>query len=82
MRLLPGDWEEHIDRINKRLDKENGIVGTQENGTFRKLWRFSRNEFWKNIGCLLSALTIGLGGLRLWDKDPKISGSNRKRSSI
>ena len=30
-------------------------------------WRFSSNEFWKNIGCLISAPTFGIGGLRLWE---------------
>ena len=55
---------------------------TQDNGKFRKLWRFSRNELWKNIGCLLSEPIFCLGGLRLWEKDPKISGNKRKRYSI
>ena len=41
-----------------------------------------RNEFWNNIGFLLSAHNFGLGGLRLWEKDPKVSVKNRKRSSI
>ena len=68
--------------MNKTVDEENGGEGTKEHGLFQKLRRFSRNEFWKKIGCLWSAPTFGLGGSRLWEKDPKISGKNRKRSSI
>ena len=82
MKLWPGDWEEQLQRMNKKVYEDNGRRETQENGQFRKLRRFSRNEFWKNIGCLLSAPTFGLGGLRLWEKDQEISGNKRKRSSI
>ena len=82
MKLWPGNWEEYIDQMNKKVDEYNGRRGTQENGRFWKLRRLSRNEFWKNIGCLLSSPTFGLGGSRLWEKHPKISGKNRKRSSI
>ena len=68
--------------MNKKVDGYNGGGGTQENGRFWKLRHFSRDELWKNIGCLLSAPTFGCGGLRLWDKDWNISGKKRKRSSI
>ena len=54
------------------------------NVRYRKVRRFYRNEFWKNIGCLVSAPTFGLGGLKLWEKeeDINISGKKRKRHSI
>ena len=68
--------------MNKRVDEDNGRGGTQENGQFRKLGRFSRNELWSNIGCILSAPTFGLGGSILWKKDQNISGKKRNRSSI
>ena len=68
--------------MNKKVDEEYGSGGTQENGKIWKLRRFSRNEFWKNIGCLLTAHTFGLGGSILWEKDPKISGKKIKRSSV
>ena len=51
-----------------------GGGGTQENGQFQKLRQLSRNELWKNIGCLMSAPTFGLGGSRMWEKNPEISG--------
>ena len=37
-------------------------------GSFMKVCIFSSNEFWKNIGCIVSAPTFGLGGLDLWEK--------------
>ena len=40
IKLWPGNWEENLKRINKKVDEENGKGGTQENGTFRKLWHF------------------------------------------
>ena len=54
------------------------------NVRYRNVRRFSSNEFWKNISCLVLALTFGLGRSRLWDKeeDLKLSGKNRKRCSI
>ena len=42
MKLWPGYWEDNIDRINNKVDEENEGGGTQENGLFQKLWRFSR----------------------------------------
>ena len=66
MTLWPGDWEDQIDRKNYKVDEDDVRGGTQENGKFRKLRRFSRNEFWKDIGCLLSEPTFGLGGSILW----------------
>ena len=68
--------------MNKKVHEDNGRGGNQENGKFRKLQQFSMIELWKNIGCLLSAPTFGLGGAILWDKDLTIGGKKRKSSSI
>ena len=68
--------------MNKRVDEDNRREGTQENGQFWKLRQFSGDEFWKNIGCIISAPNFGLGGSRLWEKYPEISGKKRKRSLI
>ena len=69
MKLWPGDWEEKIHRMNKKVDEDNGRGETQEDGKFRKLRRFSRNELWKNIGCILSPPTFGLRGSIMWEKN-------------
>ena len=66
MKLWPEDWEDQIEQMNKKVDEENGRGWTQENRQFWKLWRFSRNELWNNIGYILSATTFGLVGLILW----------------
>ena len=51
------------------------------NGQYRKVRQFFSNEFWKNIGCLVSDTNFGLGGskLRKKEEDIKIGGNNRKR---
>ena len=62
VKLCPGDCDEQLDRTNKKMDEDNGRGGTQENGLFQKLQRFSGNNFWNNIGCLMSVPTFGLWG--------------------
>ena len=47
--------------MNEENGKSVGIV----NEWARKVWRFPINEFLKNIGCLVSAFTFGIGGSRL-----------------
>ena len=62
MKLWTEYCEEKLYRTNKKVHEDNGRGGIQYNGQFWKLWRFSRNKFWKNIGCLLSESTFGLRG--------------------
>ena len=40
IRLWPGDLEEQLDWMKKKVEEENGRGGTQENGQFRKLRKF------------------------------------------
>ena len=49
-------------KVNEDNGKEMGLG----NGRYQKYFLFLSNEFWKNIGCLLSAPTLGLRGFRLW----------------
>ena len=64
------------------MEEENGMQRVKGNVRYRKVCRFSICEFWKNIGCLVSAPIFGLGGSRLWEKEQKLSGNKRKRRSI
>ena len=66
------------------MDEENGKALGKVNVRYQKVCWFSSSEVWKNIGCLVSATTFGLGGLRLWEKeeDKKINGKKRKRRPI
>ena len=38
-------------------------------GRYQKVHQFSSNEFWKNISCLVSDPTFGIGGSRLCEKE-------------
>ena len=66
IKLWPGDWTSQLKRMNQKVDEENGKVLNKGNVRYRKVCRFSSNEFWKNIGCLDSAPTFGLGGSMIW----------------
>ena len=84
IKLWPGDWISKLKRTNRKVDEENGKSLNKGNVRYQKFVAFSRNEFWKNIGCLVSAPTFGLGGSRMWEKeeDLKLSGKNMKRLYI
>ena len=66
IKLWPGDWISQLNRTNQKVDKDNGKALNNGNVRYQNVCRFSRNEFWKNTGCLVSAPTFGLGGSRLW----------------
>ena len=78
------DWISQLKSMNQKFDEENGKALNKGNVRYRKVRCFSGNEFWKNIGCLVSAPTFGIGGSRLREKeeDLKLSGKNMKRRSI
>ena len=64
--LWPGDLIDQLKRINQNVDEENGkqlVKGKKI--WYRKVCRFSSCELWKNIGCLVSVPTFGLGGSML-----------------
>ena len=84
IKLWPGYWISHLKRMNQKVYEEYGKALNKGNVRYRKFCRFSSNEFWKNIGCLVSDPTFGLGGSRLWEEEEylKIIGKKRKRRSI
>ena len=45
MKLWTGDLNNQLERINVKVDKDNGKSVGMVNGWDRKVWRFSRNEF-------------------------------------
>ena len=65
MKLCPKDWNNQLERIRINMNEENGKSVGIVNEWARKVWRFPINEFLKNIGCLVSAFTFGIGGSRL-----------------
>ena len=68
IKICPGDWMTQLKMINQKVDEDNGKELNKGNVRYRKVCWFSSNEFWKNIGCLVSDPTFGLGGPRMWDK--------------
>ena len=68
MNIWPGYGKKKLERMNMNVDEDNGKSAGMVKGRARKVWHFSSNEFWKNIGCLISAPTFGLGGSMLWEK--------------
>ena len=65
MELWYGDWNIQLERMNTKVDEDNSKATGMVNGGYLKVRQFSNNEFWKNIGGLISASTFGIGGLRL-----------------
>ena len=65
--------------MNQKVDEDNRKSLGNGNGCYQKFRQFSINEFGKNIGCLVSDPTFGLGGLRLWEKEEYINISRKKR---
>ena len=76
--------EDSVNRMNQKLDEDNGKVLNKVNVRYRKIRRFSRNGFWKNIGCLVSDHTFGIGVSSMCEKleDIKISVKKIKSNSI
>ena len=62
----------------------NGKAAGMANEWYQKVWMFSINEFWKNIGCLVSAPIFGHEGSMLWENEEakKISGDKIEIRSI
>ena len=65
IKIWTGYWISQLKRMNRKVDDENEKSFDKVNVRYRTVRRFSSNEFWKNIGCLVSYPTFGLGGLRL-----------------
>ena len=64
-----------------RVDGNNGRSMGIGKGRIRKLWWFSSNEYWNNVGYLILARTFGLGGSRLREKEEQQNISENKSKS-
>ena len=63
--IWPGDFISQLKRMNRKADEDDGKALNKGNVRYQNVCRFSRDEFWKNTGCLVSSPTFGLGGSRL-----------------
>ena len=71
IQLWPGDWVKHMANMN-----EAGVVRNHftVNGGGKRLVRpFNRQELYKFIVCILSAVTYGKKGHKIWIEIPKYS---------
>ena len=66
------DWVRHIEKMNEVVFIKN--CSTSNGGGKRPVKPFKRQEFWKCIGCILSAVTYGKKGRKLWSEVPKCFG--------
>ena len=78
IKLWPGDCISKLKMMNQKADEDNTKALNKGNVRYRKFCRFSSNEFWENIGCLVSAPAFGLEGSRLWEKEEEIKLSLKK----
>ena len=51
--------------MDMRVYEDNGRSEGMEKVRTHKVWKFSSNEFWDTIGCLISAPTFDIEGSRL-----------------
>ena len=66
IKLWTSNCNNLLKSMDQKVDEENGISLNKVNVRYRKVRQFSINGFWKNIGCLVSASTFGIGELSLW----------------
>ena len=64
IRLWPGDWENQMEKMNEAVGMNNCV--TVGGGGKRLVLPFKRQEFWKCIVCILSAVTYGNKGCAPW----------------
>ena len=64
IKLWTGNWKTQLNRMNQKLDEENRKALNKRNLWYREFHRFFSNKFWKNIGCLISDHTFGIGGVK------------------
>ena len=57
--------------MNEAVGMKNCV--TMDGGGKRLVRPFKRQEFWKCIGCILSAVKYGKKGHKLWSEIPKAS---------
>ena len=61
-----------MEKTKKAVCMKNRV--TLNGGGKRQVKKFTRQEFWKCIGCILSAATNGNKGRNLWSEVSKVVG--------
>ena len=63
-----------MENMNEAVCMKNRV--TLNGGGKRQVKKFTRQEFWKCIGCILSAVTYGKKGRKLWNEVSKGVGKH------
>ena len=63
-----------MEKINEAVTMKNHV--TLNGGGKRKVKKFTRQELWKCVGCILSAVTYGKKGGKLWSEVSKGVGNH------
>ena len=72
IQLWSGVWVSRMAKMNEAVCMKNRVT---TNGGGKRLVRpLKRKEFWKCIGCILSEVTYGKKGHKLWSEIPKSFG--------
>ena len=72
IQLWPGYWVRQMEKMNEAVCMKNRV--SSNGGGKRQVKKSKRQEFWKCIGCILSAVNYGKKGRKLWSEVPKCFG--------
>ena len=61
MKLWTGYWNNKLERMKVKVDKENGKAAGMVNGSYRKARKLSRNEFGRTLVVSFQLLPLVLG---------------------
>ena len=57
IKLWTGDWGKQMEKMKEAVTMKNRFI--LNGGGKRQVKKFTRQEFWKCIGCILSDITFG-----------------------
>ena len=63
-----------MEKMNEAVTMKNHVI--LNGGGKRQVKKFTMQEFWKCIGCILSAVTYGKKGYNLWSEVSKGVGKH------
>ena len=66
IQLCSGDWAKQMKNTNEAVGTKNHFY--KYGGKKRLVHPFIRQEFWKNIGCILSEFSYEKNGHKIWEE--------------
>ena len=68
IQLWKGDWVNQMAKLNEMVGMKNRFLMSGGNKRLRLVSHFKRQELWKCIGCILSAVKFGTKGHNIWSE--------------